>query len=67
MSETLTPFGVGYAHADGLGGFRPTGPDSPNTGWRNKSSRGYADCMQTPEFADNLFRVTALADNNELR
>lgn len=66
MPEALAPFGIGYAHAEGLGGFRPTGPDSPNTGWRNKSFRGYADCMQTPEFADNLFWVMALADQQRI-
>ncbi|MEO8133496.1 MAG: DUF488 domain-containing protein [Betaproteobacteria bacterium] len=66
MPEALEPFGIGYAHAEGLGGFRPTGPDSPNTGWRNKSFRGYADYMQTPEFADNLFWVLALADQQRI-
>jgi len=66
MPETLAPFGIGYAHAEGLGGFRPSGPDSPNTGWRNKSFRGYADYMQTPEFAENLFWVVALADQQRI-
>jgi uncharacterized protein (DUF488 family) len=46
--------GISYAHAAGLGGFRRASPESPNRGWRNASFRGYADYMQTPEFARNL-------------
>jgi uncharacterized protein (DUF488 family) len=38
----------------GLGGFRKTRPDSPNAGWRNRSFRGYADYMLTPEFVGHL-------------
>jgi uncharacterized protein (DUF488 family) len=38
----------------GLGGLRRARPDSQNAGWRNASFRGYADCMQTPEFEDSL-------------
>jgi uncharacterized protein (DUF488 family) len=40
---------------------RRTRNDSPNTGWRNASFRGYADHMQTPEFADGLEELEALA------
>jgi uncharacterized protein (DUF488 family) len=53
--------GIGYTHAAGLGGFRRTTPQSPNLGWRNASFRGYADYMQTAEFAENLERVMTLA------
>ncbi len=66
LPETLAPFGIAYAHAEGLGGFRPTGPESPNSGWRNTSFRGYADYMQTQEFAENLFWVMALADQQRI-
>lgn len=45
---------IAYEHIAGLGGFRRTYPGSPNMGWRNISFRGYADYMQTPEFAENL-------------
>jgi uncharacterized protein (DUF488 family) len=38
----------------GLGGLRHPRKDSINTAWRNASFRGYADYMQTPEFAENL-------------
>ena len=45
---------IRYAHVAGLGGFRRAGPASPNLGWRNASFRGYADYMQTAEFAQHL-------------
>jgi uncharacterized protein (DUF488 family) len=37
-----------------LGGFRKTRPDSPNVALRHPAFRGYADYMQTPEFAAAL-------------
>ena len=58
---SLATANIGYAHASGLGGFRPTTADSPNTGWRNLSFRGYADYMQTTDFAANLASVIELA------
>jgi len=54
FSVALESAGIHYMHAIGLGGFRRTSPDSPNFGWRNDAFRGYADYMQTPEFAENL-------------
>lgn len=54
LPHALEAEGIGYAHVAGLGGFRRAGPDSPNQGWRNASFRGYADYMQTGEFAENL-------------
>ena len=38
----------------GLGGLRRPRPDSVNGAWRNESFRGYADYMQTPEFAGEI-------------
>jgi uncharacterized protein (DUF488 family) len=46
--------GIRYEHVAGLGGFRRTHPVSMNLGWRHVSFRGFADYMQTPEFAANL-------------
>jgi uncharacterized protein (DUF488 family) len=37
-----------------LGGLRHARKDSSNTGWHNSSFRGFADYMQTPEFAAGL-------------
>jgi len=45
---------IGYAHVSELGGLRRPRRDSPNTGWRNASFRGYADYMLTPEFEGGL-------------
>lgn len=61
LPVSLAAANVGYAHASGLGGFRPTTGDSANTGWRNLSFRGYADYMQTTDFAANLMLVIELA------
>ncbi|MEO8057245.1 MAG: DUF488 domain-containing protein [Burkholderiales bacterium] len=57
---------IGYAHAGGLGGFRHTTPDSPNTGWHNLSFRGYADYMQTAEFAQELIGLIELAQHDRV-
>jgi uncharacterized protein (DUF488 family) len=44
-----------------LGGRRRPRPDSPNTGWRVAAFRGYADYMETEEFASGLRRLAELA------
>ncbi|MDQ6639799.1 MAG: DUF488 domain-containing protein [Pseudomonadota bacterium] len=61
LPDSLAAADIGYVHAPGLGGFRPTSADSPNEGWRNLSFRGYADYMQSGEFADNLLSLNELA------
>lgn len=61
LADRLSPLNIGYAHAPGLGGFRRAVPDSANTGWRNLSFRGYADYMQTADFAENLLSLIELA------
>ena len=61
LPSSLAAANIGYGHASGLGGFRPTSADSPNVGWRNLSFRGYADYMQTMDFAANLASVIELA------
>ena len=48
-------------HAALSAGCAMRGADSPNTGWRNASFRGYADYMQTPEFARGLRALLELA------
>jgi uncharacterized protein (DUF488 family) len=53
--------GIRYHHLPALGGFRKPRPDSPNTGWRNLSFRGYADYMGTEGFAAGLTELLALA------
>lgn len=66
LPVSLATANIGYAHASGLGGFRPTTADSPNAGWRNLSFRGYADYMQTTDFAANLASVIELARTDRI-
>jgi uncharacterized protein (DUF488 family) len=47
----LAAVGIEYRWYRALGGLRHPRKDSINTGWRNTSFRGYADYMQTAEFA----------------
>jgi uncharacterized protein (DUF488 family) len=54
LPGSLRDHGLRYVHLPGLGGLRRPRADSPNTAWRNASFRGYADYMQTAEFARNL-------------
>lgn len=61
LPEAMRAAGIAYRRMEGLGGFRRTRADSPNTGWHNLSFRGYADYMQTPEFAASLDELIALA------
>jgi len=61
LPGSLAAANIGYRHIAGLGGLRHARPDSPNQGWRNASFRGYADYMQTPEFAENADAVAELA------
>ena len=63
---SLKQAGLGYVHAPGLGGLRHAKLDSPNMGWRNASFRGYADYMQTPEFAQSLEEVVGLANQDRI-
>jgi uncharacterized protein (DUF488 family) len=60
LARSLAAARVGYALAPGLGGFRRTGPESPNGAWRNLSFRGYADYMLTPDFNESLVAVLEL-------
>ena len=66
LPVSLAAANIGYAHASGLGGFRPTTADSANMGWRNLSFRGYADYMQTTDFAANLASVMELAHTDRV-
>ena len=61
LPDCLKAVGIAYSHLPGLGGLRHARADSPNAGWRNASFRGYADYMQTPEFAENVEKVVELA------
>ncbi len=51
MRDWLAEAKVEYRWYEALGGRRTPSSDSVNTAWRNTSFRGYADYMQTDEFA----------------
>lgn len=61
LPSSLAEVGIAYQHMAGLGGLRHPRKDSMNGGWRNTSFRGYADYMQTDEFAENVAAVARLA------
>lgn len=61
LAASLEAAGIGYTHIKALGGLRKPLAQSPNAAWRNKSFRGYADHMGSPEFAAGLAELLALA------
>lgn len=61
LPALLVPAGISHTYLAALGGLRKVSKDSPNTGWRNKSFRGYADYMQTEAFRDGLQTLIELA------
>jgi uncharacterized protein (DUF488 family) len=62
LRVALSQAGIRYSHLPRLGGHRRgLGEASPNTAWRNASFRGYADYLQTVEFAQGLAELIELA------
>ena len=66
LPRSLKKTGLKYVHTPGLGGLRHAKRDSPNLGWQNASFRGYADYMQTPEFAESLEEAIRLAKQDRI-
>lgn len=60
LAKSLHNARIHYTHLAALGGLRHARKDSPNQGWRNASFRGFADYMQTPEFAKGIERLIKL-------
>ena len=60
LAASLADSGIEYRYLRGLGGLRRPCKESQNTAWRNLSFRGYADYMQTDEFAANVDAVVEL-------
>ena len=54
LASTLAANDKDYRPLPALGGLRHPRKNSPNTGWRNESFRGFADYMQTPSFSEGL-------------
>jgi uncharacterized protein (DUF488 family) len=65
LAEALKTAGVRYLHCKNLGGLRHAVKDSVNTGWRNKSFRGYADYMGTAAFSHALEEIIDYAQKGE--
>jgi 3-methyladenine DNA glycosylase/8-oxoguanine DNA glycosylase len=60
LAVTLRSRALGYAHLPRLGGHRRARRDSPNTGWRNVSFRGFADYMSTDDFEAGLLELRGM-------
>jgi uncharacterized protein (DUF488 family) len=64
LQASLTAAGLRYEPMPALGGRRKPRPDSPNSGWRNASFRGYADYMQTLPFWKTLKELRTRAEGS---
>jgi uncharacterized protein (DUF488 family) len=61
LEPVLVQEGIRYVHLPRLGGLRGgLGKVSLNSAWRNARFRGYADYMQTEEFAQGLAELLTL-------
>lgn len=66
LPVSLARAGIGYVHRPDLGGLRHPRKDSRNTGWRNSGFRGFADYMETPEFAAALASLKVHAERSHI-
>jgi uncharacterized protein (DUF488 family) len=66
LQRALAEHGIDYLHLPELGGRRRARRDSPNTAWQSAAFRGYADHMDSPEFAIGIQRVLAAADGHRV-
>jgi len=60
FKNALAVHGLVYHWIPALGGRRRPRPNSPNTAWRNTSFRGYADHIESDEFAAGLNELLEL-------
>ena len=61
LERSLPAEGIAYRHYAALGGLRKPRADSANGGWRHEGFRGYADHMQTDEFASAIEELLGYA------
>ena len=57
LRASLEGHGLGYVWIPALGGRRRPVPATVNVGWRHEAFRGYADHVQSEEFAEGLFEL----------
>jgi uncharacterized protein (DUF488 family) len=65
LRASLESAGIRYIHMRSLGGLRKPAADPVNVGWRNAAFRGYADYMQTDEFARGVDELVAVAAESQ--
>lgn len=61
LADSLRDAGIDYLWLPQLGGRRTPRKDSPNTAWRSASFRGYADHLDSAEFAEGFEALLVLA------
>jgi uncharacterized protein (DUF488 family) len=61
LRAALAATGIDCLWIPSLGGRRKPRPDSVNTAWRNAGFRGYADYIETEEFAAGLAELLHLS------
>lgn len=66
LSTRLADDAIEYRHFKDLGGLRKPRADSANGAWKNPAFRGYADHMETPEFAAAVDELLAFGDGGRL-
>lgn len=66
FSNALTKNHILYTHLPELGGLRHTTKDSINKAWHNASFRGFADYMQTAQFAQAIQTLIGYAHHKQV-
>jgi uncharacterized protein (DUF488 family) len=61
LEQSLAASYVEYTWMEGLGGRRSRKPGSPHTAWREPGFAGYADHLNSEEFARSIVELEALA------
>ncbi len=61
LCQTLKEEGIEYVHSEALGGRRKALKESPNSVWHHPSFRGYADYMETTDFAEAVSELEVIA------
>ena len=61
LELVLPNAGITYTHEKNLGGLRKPKKNSTNSAWKNDSFRGFADYMQTPEFAEAISHLVGVS------
>jgi uncharacterized protein (DUF488 family) len=66
LAASVRASGITYRQMESLGGLRHPKNESTNGAWRNASVRGYADHMQTEEFAAAIAQLMERGRTNNL-